>query len=129
MATLGGVRASFYRDGNHYTAALAGTARQWIDSEWQWYKRHAQEIVNTEAAPYGPDVIGLLADNTSYGVEATTVARSSRCSEIPIVFSGPEIKPGSTPKAAIRSVDILPTLLRAMDIPRDHMDGRAHPLP
>ena len=31
--------------------------------------KHGQEIVNTEAANYGPDVIGLLGDNTSYGVE------------------------------------------------------------
>ncbi len=129
MATLGGVRASFYRAGNHYKLHWQAPRSQWGDSEWQWYKRHGQEIVNTEAAPYGPDVIGLLANNTSYGVAGDHGGAQQSVQEIPIVFSGPGIKPGSTPNEAIRSVDILPTLLRAMNIPREDMDGRAYSLP
>jgi hypothetical protein len=65
MSMLGGVLAAYYRTGNHYTQRANAPRDEWTDSEWLWWKQHGQEIVNTEAAPYGPDVIGLLADNTS----------------------------------------------------------------
>ena len=49
---------------------------------------------------------------------------------IPIIFSGPGVRAGAKPGGAIRSVDILPTVLRALGIPQTHaMDGKAYQLP
>ncbi len=130
MATLGGVRASFYLTGNHYT--LRSTAPRWKfgHNEWHWFKRHAQEIVNTEAAPYGPDVIGLLADNTSYGVKGDHGGAQESVQRIPIIFSGPGVRANSHPNSAIRSVDILPTILKELNVkPTQRLDGKAYSLP
>jgi arylsulfatase A-like enzyme len=74
-------------------------------------------------------VIGLLADNTSYGVAGDHGGAQESVQRIPIVFSGPGVRAGATPPAAIRSVDILPTVLRELGIARTHrMDGRGYRL-
>jgi arylsulfatase A-like enzyme len=130
MSTLGGVLASYYRTGNHYTLRAKAPRAEWTDSEWAWWKQHGQEIVNTEAAPYGPDVIGLLEDNTSYGVKGDHGGAQKSVQQIPIVFAGPGVEAGAKPTAAIRSVDITPTILRELGIaPHTELDGRAYPLP
>jgi hypothetical protein len=130
MATLGGVRASYYRSGNHYVLRWQAPRAQWNAQEWAWYRAHAQEIVNTEAAAYGPDVIGLLANNTSYGVIGDHGGAQESVQRIPIMFYGAGIKAGAKPKGAIRSVDILPTILRDLGIAKTHwMDGRSYFLP
>ncbi len=50
--------------------------------------------------------------------------------QIPIVFAGPGVTAGAKPTAAIRSVDITPTILRELGIaPHTKLDGRAYPLP
>ena len=50
--------------------------------------------------------------------------------QIPIVFAGPGVKAGAKPTAAIRSVDITPTILSELGIaPHTKLDGRAYPLP
>ncbi|MGH3519814.1 MAG: hypothetical protein ACRDQ7_20975 [Haloechinothrix sp.] len=97
--------------------------------EWSWYRRHGQELVDTQAAPYGPDVIGLLRDNVSYGVAGDHGGAQHAVQDIPIAFYGGGLSP-ATPGAPIRSVDIMPTVLRALGIPvtAPH-DGIAYPLP
>jgi Type I phosphodiesterase / nucleotide pyrophosphatase len=130
MATLGGVRASYYRDGGHYVLRDRAPRSDFTRSEWRWFKEHAREIVNTEAAPYGPDVIGLLADNTSYGVAGDHGGAQEPVQRIPIVFYGAGVTPGTTPRAEMRSVDILPTILRELKIRKTHwMDGDAYRIP
>ncbi|MGD9958951.1 alkaline phosphatase family protein [Nocardioides sp.] len=130
MSTLGGVRASYIRNAGRYVLRWQAPRSQWSDSEWAWYRKHAQEIVNTEAAPYGPDVIGLLADNTSYGAKGDHGGAQESVQRIPIVFYGAGVKAGSRPSGAIRSVDILPTILRDLRIPKTHwMDGKSYYLP
>ncbi len=129
MATLGGVRAAYYRTGDHYTLRSATPRKDWSKSEWKWFQDHGQEIVDTEAAPYGPDVIGLLADNTSYGVAGDHGGAQRSVQSIPIVFAGPGVKAGKHPNTEIRSVDITPTILREMGItPNQPLDGSAYPL-
>ena len=49
---------------------------------------HGQEIVDTEAAPYGPDVIALLENHTSYGVKGDHGGAQESVQQIPIVFYG-----------------------------------------
>ncbi len=130
MKTMGGVRATYYRVGNRYQLRWQAPKSAWGNKAWAWHRKHSQEIVNTEAAEYGPDVIGLLADNTSYGVKGDHGGAQESVQRIPIVFYGAGIKPGARPSGAIRSVDILPTLLRELTIPATfRMDGRSYPLP
>ena len=130
MATLGGVRATYILDGNHYDLVWNAPRSRWTKSEWAWWRKHGQEIVNTAAADYGPDVIGLLRDDASYGVAGDHGGAQEKVQRIPIVFSGPGVRPNSKPGSAIRSVDIMPTVLRAMGIPETYpTDGRAYPLP
>lgn len=130
MSTLAGVRATYYRVGNRYALQWQAPRSRWTASEWAWHRARAQEIVDTQAAPYGPDVIGLLADNTSYGVKGDHGGAQESVQRIPIVFYGAGVSAGAQPKGAIRSVDILPTILRDLGIPRTHwMDGETYALP
>jgi hypothetical protein len=130
MATLGGVRASYYRSGDRYVLRWRAPRSRWSDAGWSWWRRHGQEIVDTEAASYGPDVIGLLANAASYGVKGDHGGAQRAVQRIPVVFYGAGVRGGATPSGAIRSVDILPTILRHLDIATSHpMDGRAYRVP
>ena len=88
MRTLGGVRAVYVRHGDHYVQRWQAPRGQWGDREFAWHQKHAQEIVDTQAASYGPDVIGLLADDTSYGVKGDHGGAQESVQRIPIVFYG-----------------------------------------
>lgn len=116
MATLGGVRATYYRKGGRYVQRWQAPRKAFAKAEWAWHREHAQEIVNTMAAPYGPDVIGLLADGTSYGVKGDHGGAQESVQRIPIVFFGAGVRPGTSPGTSIRSVDIMPTILRELGI-------------
>jgi predicted AlkP superfamily pyrophosphatase or phosphodiesterase len=130
MSTLAGVRATYVLAGDRYRLVWHAPRSRWKASEWQWWRRHGQEIVDTAAADYGADVIGLLRDNASYGVAGDHGGAQESVQRIPIVFSGPGVRAGARPHGAIRSVDIMPTVLRAMGISNTHWtDGRAHRLP
>ena len=132
MATLGGVRASYYLSDNedHYVLRWRAPRSAWTASEWSWWQEHGQEIVDTAAAPYGPDVIGLLADDTNYGVAGDHGGAQKPVQRIPIVFYGAGVDSGEYPRDEMRSVDILPTILKHMDIRQTHrMDGKAYRLP
>ena len=127
MATLGGVRASYYLsdDQDDYVLRWRAPRSAWTASEWSWWQEHGQEIVDTAAAPYGPDVIGLLADDTNYGVAGDHGGAQKPVQRIPIVFYGAGVDSGEYPRDEMRSVDILPTILKHMDIRQTHrMDAR-----
>jgi arylsulfatase A-like enzyme len=129
MAELPGVIASYYRTGSHYTRQSRIYKGFFTRSERQWFRQHAQEIVNTEAANYGPDVIGLLHDNSSYGVAGDHGGAQESVQRIPIVFYGAGVGDGRQ-LDPIRSVDIMPTVLREMGIPRTYpTDGTAYQIP
>jgi hypothetical protein len=130
MATLDSVRASYVRVGDHYQLRQQAPRSAFTAAEWEWYVDHAQEIVDTEAADYGPDVIGLLANDTSYGVAGDHGGAQEPVQRIPIIFRGAGVKAGHAPGTPLRSVDILPTILRELRVPQTHaMDGLAYPLP
>ena len=130
MSTLGGVRAVFVRDGDHYVKRWQAPRPEWGNAEFAWYQKHGQEIVDTQAASYGPDVIGLLADNTSYGVKGDHGGAQESVQRIPIVFYGAGITAGLKPGTPMRSVDITPTILRELGIAETFpTDGKAYPLP
>jgi arylsulfatase A-like enzyme len=130
MADLPGVTGVYRRDGDHYT--LVSPVR-WdlmaTKAERQWYAKYAQELVDTQAAPYGPDLIATLPDDTTYSVAGDHGGIQRAAQEIPIVFAGAGLSSKDV-KAPVRSVDIMPTILKAMGIaPISPMDGVGYPLP
>jgi hypothetical protein len=130
MATLPDVIATYRltADGERYQLVTANRDAM-NKSERHWWQKHGQKIVNTMAAPWSSDVVGLLRDDTSYGVAGDHGGAQKPVQEIPIVFYGAGV--GSrNPKAPLRSVDILPTVLRAMGIRGDKsIDGKGAELP
>ena len=129
MATLPSVIASYYRKGNRYVLYTTDTSTPMTDDEREWWREHAQELVNTMAAPFAADVVGLLQDNTSYGVAGDHGGAQQPVQQIPIVFWGAGLRSGAAPNYALRSVDILPTALRELGIQRGSFDGKAVKLP
>jgi hypothetical protein len=129
MATLPDVIATYRlsSSGDRYILDSANR-KAMTKSERLWWLIHGREIVNTMAAPYAADLVGLLRDNTSYGVAGDHGGAQRPVQEIPIVFAGAGV--GSRDSwRPMRSVDILPTILRQMDIRGDRdLDGRAQPL-
>ena len=128
MAGLPDVIATYRLDGGRYRLVAAKPWRMTGRELLNWALR-GQELVDTMAAPYGPDVVGLLKDDTSYGVAGDHGGHQRAVQDIPIVFAGAGA--GSRDSLhPIRSVDILPTVLRTMGIAAEPgMDGRAVPLP
>src|SRR3954470_3635253 len=125
MLTMPGVTASYYRDGDHYV--LVGTNTM-TTTEKSWWTAHGQEIVDTMAAPDGPDVIGLEHDRTSYGVFGDHGGAQESVQRVPMVFWSPGMRPAAR-QEAFRTTDVMPTVLRAMGIsPTTPMDGAAHTL-
>jgi hypothetical protein len=128
MRTLPGVVATYVRSGDHYELDSTDTAARMRGRELAWWKQHGQELVDTMAADHSADVVGLLADRTSYGVYGDHGGAQEEVQRIPMVFWAHGIK-REDPGSAFRSVDILPTVLKTMSIPLTHrVDGRAHRL-
>jgi hypothetical protein len=129
MATLPDVIATYRLDAarSRYRLVTADPDAM-DDDELEWWAAHAQEIIDTMAAPYGPDVVGLLKDDASYGVAGDHGGHQRAVQEIPIVFAGGGVGSRDS-RRRMRSVDILPTILRRMRIPaQPGMDGTAQPL-
>ena len=128
VAKLPDVIASYRLDGDRYRLEQANLGRMSLSEGIYWALR-GQEIVDSMAAPYAADVVGLLKDDTSYGVAGDHGGAQRPVQEIPIVFAGAGV--GSRDSHdPIRSVDILPTILRELDLRgRPELDGRAIALP
>jgi hypothetical protein len=118
------------RHGRHFHRA---TPVRWdrmpSKGERTWFKAKAQELLDTTAAKYGADVIATLVDDTTYSVAGDHGGIQRRAQQVPIVFAGGGV--GSRDlRQGVRSVDIMPTILRTMSIPATHrLDGRAYELP
>jgi hypothetical protein len=99
-------------------------------AERSWLARHGGRLVDTMAAPFGPDVVGLLRSNVTYGVIGDHGGHSRLIQSIPMVFYGPGIG-AKDPHRKIRLVDVMPTILEAMGIgyDEDDLDGKAVKLP
>jgi len=124
--TLPGATAAYYRDGAGYR--LHGT-NPMTQSERQWWQAHGQEIVDTLASTNGPDIVVLLHDTVSYGVYGDHGGASEAVQRVPMVFWSPSFAPGDTRDQPFRTMDLMPTVLAAMNIPLvAPVDGQAHPL-
>jgi hypothetical protein len=130
MRDMPAVTAVWRRHGSHYDRV---TPVRWdrmaTHGERNWFARKAQELVNTSAADYGPDLIATLPDDTTYSVLGDHGGIQRASQQIPIVFAGAGLSSKDL-GAEVRSVDIMPTILKAMGIrPTYPMDGIAYPLP
>jgi hypothetical protein len=125
MLSMPGVTASYWKDGDHFV--LRGTNAM-TNSEKQWWKLHGQQLVDTMAAPDGPDVIGLLHDKAGYGVYGDHGGAQKSVQQVPMVFWTPGMDALKTGDE-FRTIDVLPTILDAMGIsPTEPMDGVAYQL-
>lgn len=129
VSGMRGVLATYRREGGRYQLTWNRPRTQLTKAEWSWFQLHGQEIVDTSAADYGADVIGLLRDRTVAGVYGDHGGAQLAAQNIPIVFYGA----GTTKvdsDAPMRSVDIMPTVLRALDLPLTApVDGIGYQLP
>jgi type I phosphodiesterase/nucleotide pyrophosphatase len=129
MRTLPGAIATFRLNGDQNGYVRDWTSSTMTSSERSWFKRNGQTLVNTMAAPYGPDAVALLADDTTYSVQGDHGGHQADNQYIPIFFSGPGVPPGVMSDFPIRNVDILPTIMELMGIPQTApMDGVAYDL-
>lgn len=122
---MGGVIASYRTNAAQNDYVRFGTNRM-TGSERSWFVRHAEELVDTMPSPNGPDVVGLVADDVTYGVTGDHGGHNREIQEIPMVFYGPGVSSKDSNRL-LRHVDVLPTILDAMGIPydEDSLDGEA----
>jgi Type I phosphodiesterase / nucleotide pyrophosphatase len=123
---LPGATATYYRSGDGF--ALYGTNKM-TQSEKAWWKDHGQEIVDTMAAPNGPDIVALLHDKTSYGVYGDHGGAQESVQRVPMVFWSPSLAYGAKTGRPFRTTDVMPTILETMGIPLTApVDGTARRL-
>jgi Type I phosphodiesterase / nucleotide pyrophosphatase len=91
-----------------------------------WFLFHGDELVDTMAEPTGPDVVGLLKTDVTYGVVGDHGGHNRLVQNIPMVFYGPGVSSKDS-RRELRLVDVVPTVLKDMGIPYDRhdFDGRA----
>lgn len=126
MQTLHGVIATYWRHGDHFV--LADT-NPMSSSERSWWKKTGQSIVDTMAADNGPDVVGLLKDDVSYGAYGDHGGANQEAQRVPMVFWSPSLAYANVTDQKFLTPDVMPTILRAMGITQTWpTDGRARPL-
>ena len=126
MLKLPGVTAAYWHDGTRFR--LFGTNAM-TGPENSWWKQHGQELVDSMAAPNGPDIIGLLHDKTSYGVYGDHGGAQESVQRVPMVFWSPSLAFANNTGAPFKTIDVMPTILDVMGIPQtDTTDGVARPL-
>ncbi len=130
MQSMAAVTAVWQRDGDHYDrVSPVRWDRMKSAGERRWFADKAQELVDTQAALYGPDLIATLPDDTTYSVLGDHGGIQRAAQQIPIVFAGAGLSNDDL-YSEVRSVDIMPTILRAMGITATFpMDGHAYALP
>jgi hypothetical protein len=123
------VSAVWVRHGRHFDLATKVRWSRMSHGERAWFRSKAHELLDTTAAPYGADVIATLLDDTTYSVAGDHGGIQRRAQQIPIIFAGGGV--GSRDlRAPVRTVDIMPTIMRAMHIRATHrLDGTAYGLP
>jgi hypothetical protein len=114
------VIASYHLNAAQDAYVLFGT-NPMSAADQSWFNSHAQALVDTMAAPNGPDVLGLVATNVTYGVVGDHGGFNRLVQDVPMVFSGPGVNPKDS-DIELRHVDVVPTILQAMGIEFDPSD-------
>jgi hypothetical protein len=124
-----GVIASYHLDFAQDGYLRYGTNRM-KGQERAWFVQHGDDLVDTMAAPFGPDVVGLLETDVTYGVVGDHGGHNRLIQQIPMIFAGPGVSSKDSGRE-MRLVDVTPTVLKLMgiDYRRSSFDGRAVELP
>ena len=129
MQDLPDVTAVWRRNGDHFDLVSPIRWDLMQGAEKLWFARKAQELVDTQAAVYGPDLVATLPDDTTYSVLGDHGGIQRASQQIPIVFAGGGVSHKDL-RDEVKSVDITPTILAALGITPVHaMDGTAYDLP
>lgn len=120
-----GVIASYHLNFGQDGYLRYGTNRT-KGQERAWFERHGDDLVDTMAAPFGPDVVGLLETDVTYGVMGDHGGHNKLIQQIPMIFSGPGVGSKDSGRE-MRLVDVTPTVLKLMgiDYRRSAFDGKA----
>jgi predicted AlkP superfamily pyrophosphatase or phosphodiesterase len=126
MATLPGVIATYRRAADHYvlTSTNAMSAQ-----ERSWWSANGQGIIDAMAGPSGPDVVGLLKDNVSYGSYGDHGGAQRDVQRVPVVFWSANAQALSVGDPLVLP-DVMPTVLKILGITQTYAtDGKAWPVP
>jgi hypothetical protein len=117
--------ASYHTNAAQNDYRLYGTKRM-TGAERRWFARRAAELVDTMAAPNGPDAVGLTATDVTYGVMGDHGGANELVQRIPMVFYGAGVGSKDSNRD-MRLVDVMPTILDTMGIDYDEnsVDGEA----
>ena len=117
--------ASYHTNAAQDDYLLYGTNHM-TGAERSWFARYAAELVDTMAAPNGPDVVGLTATDVTYGVMGDHGGANQLVQRIPMVFYGAGVGSKDSNRD-MRLVDVMPTVLDTMgiDFDEDSVDGEA----
>lgn len=129
MRSLPGVVATYWREGDRYQLDTAtATSTMMSPAEQAWWQQHGQELLDTMAGDASADVVGVLANGTSYSVAGDHGGIQEEEQRIPMYLWTSRIEPGK-PTTGFRLVDILPTVLESMKIKQtQRSDGQAYDL-
>ena len=126
MRGLPGVIATYYRVGGRYVLKATNPM---TTSDRQWWKAKAQGIINNMADVNGPDIVGLLANEVSYGAFGDHGGASEPVQRVPMVFWTSSMTHPNTTGSTFKTPDVMPTILRALGIEQTYpTDGRARSL-
>lgn len=126
MAGLPGVIATYRLSGNRYQLVRTNSMST---SERKWWKDNAQGIVDAMAGPSGPDVVGLLKDDVSYGSYGDHGGAQREVQEVPMVFWSETSLTRNDSGRPFQTTDVMPTILRALGITQSYpTDGKARSL-
>ena len=126
MRGLPGVIATYWRKGDRYVLKHTNPMTR---SDRKWWRATAQDIVDNMADVNGPDIVGLLANEVSYGAYGDHGGASEPVQRVPMVFWSASMTRPNTTDATFRTPDVMPTILRALGIRQTYpTDGRARAL-
>ena len=74
------------------------------------FVQHGDELVDTIAAPLGPDVVGLVETDVTYGAMGDHGGHNRLIQQIPMIFAGPGVG-AKDPNGEMRLVDVTPTVI------------------
>jgi hypothetical protein len=117
--------ASFRINAAHNDYRLHGTNRM-SGRERAWFARHGEELVDTMAHRSGPEVVGLMETDVTWGVKGDHGGHNKLIQNIPMVLYGAGVGSKDSNRE-MRHVDVMPTILEAMgiDYDEDSLDGEA----
>jgi hypothetical protein len=122
MRGLPGVIATYWRSGDHY---VLKDTNPMTKSDKRWWTATAQSIVDTMADTNGPDIVGLLANEVSYGAYGDHGGASEPVQRVPMVFWTSGATPNNT-GATFHTPDVMPTILQLLGIEQTYpTDGVA----